>query len=174
MTYEIKKYGEQVLKKKAEPVTEFGEGLKKIFDDMLETMYSFNGVGLAANRVGILKQMIVIDTAKEENRVILRLANPVVTSVSKEKVTYEEGCLSFPGIFEKIDRPSKITVEAQDPEGNKIKIEAEDFLAIVLQHEIDHLNGVVFIDSMSPARRIMHGKELKELKTETKNRIKDK
>ncbi|HNZ29168.1 MAG TPA: peptide deformylase, partial [Candidatus Goldiibacteriota bacterium] len=82
--------------------------------------------------------------------------------------------LSFPGIFEKIDRPSKITVEAQDPEGNKIKIEAEDFLAIVLQHEIDHLNGVVFIDRMSPARRIMHGKELKELKTETKNRIKDK
>ncbi|HNZ29182.1 MAG TPA: peptide deformylase, partial [Candidatus Goldiibacteriota bacterium] len=76
MTYEIKKYGEQVLKKKAEPVTEFGEGLKKIFDDMLETMYSFNGVGLAANQVGILKQMIVIDTAKEENRVILRLANP--------------------------------------------------------------------------------------------------
>lgn len=168
MTYEIKKYGDPVLKKKAEPVTEFGEDLKKIFDDMLETMYAFNGVGLAANQVGILKQMITIDTSREEDHVILYLANPVVTSVSKDKVTFEEGCLSFPGIFEKIDRPAKITISAFDPYGKPLKIEAEGFLAIVLQHEIDHLNGVVFIDRMSPARKFTHGKELKELKTATK------
>lgn len=172
MTYEIKKYGEPVLKKKAEPVTEFGEELKKIFDDMLETMYAFNGVGLAANQVGILKQMLVIDTSRDEDRVLLYLANPVITSVSKDKVTFEEGCLSFPGIFEKIDRPAGITVSAFDPYGKPLKIEAEGFLSIVLQHEIDHLNGVVFIDRMSPARKLMHGKELKEIKEETKKKAK--
>jgi peptide deformylase len=164
MIYEIKKYGEAVLKQKAEPVTEFDGELKTLFDDMLETMYSANGQGLAANQVGILKQVIVMDVSDGEKRIVYRLANPQITGLSKEKINYDEGCLSFPGITDTIDRPAKIKVKAQGPDGSEIMLEAEGLLAICLQHEIDHLNGITFIERMSPIKKMMHTKELKELK----------
>jgi peptide deformylase len=170
MVYEIKKFGEQVLRKKALPVTEFNEELKKISEDMLETMYAKNGIGLAANQVGILKQILVLDASRDENPDPHTLVNPKITAHSKEKTKYEEGCLSFPGITEVIERPSKIKIHAQDITGKKVEFEAEGLLAVVCQHEIDHLNGVLFIDRMSPVRKLMHNKELKELKDSVKRK----
>lgn len=170
MVYEIKKYGEQVLRKKALPVTEFNDELKQIGDDMLETMYAKNGVGLAANQVGILKQILVIDASRDETPDPRVLVNPKITPVNKEKTKYEEGCLSFPGVTEIIERPSKIKIHAQDVTGKKVEFEAEGLLAVVCQHETDHLNGVLFIDRMSPVRKLMHNKELKEIKAGVKKK----
>jgi peptide deformylase len=164
MLLNIRKYGDPILKQKAEPVTEFNEELKTIFSDMLETMYAASGLGLAANQVGILKRMIVIDTGTIDSPKVLRLANPEIIESGKEKQEYEEGCLSFPGIMEKISRPAKIKVKARDPEGNEIIIEAEGLAAVALQHETDHINGIVFIDRMSAVKKMMLSKQLKELK----------
>ncbi len=164
MLLTIRKYGDPVLLKKAEPVTEFDESLSSLFDDMLETMYASDGLGLAANQVGILKRMVVIDTGKPDSPKVLKLANPEIIESSREKQEYEEGCLSFPGITDKISRPAKVKVRANDPKGNELTIEAEGLAAVALQHEIDHINGVVFINRMSPVRKMMHSKELKELK----------
>ncbi len=168
----IHKYGDPILTKKTEDVTEFGDNIAAILDEMLEAMYEFGGVGLAANQVGISKRMLVADTQTEENRTILKLVNPYIISHSKEKQTYEEGCLSFPGITEKIDRYLSVKVSARDYSGKKLEIDAEGFLAVILQHEIDHLDGVTFVDRMSPARKLMHIKELNELKSETKKNLK--
>jgi peptide deformylase len=168
MVYEIRKYGDPVLKQKAEPVTEFNEELKTLMDNMLETMYANHGLGLAANQVGVLKRIVVIDTGTLESPKVLRLANPEILEFSKEKQEYEEGCLSFPGIIEKIHRPAIIRVKAQDPSGKEIIIEAKNLAAVALQHETDHLNGVIFINRMSPVKRMMLSKQLKELKESTK------
>lgn len=168
MLYEIRKYGDPILKQKAEPVTEFNEDLKTIFANMLETMYAASGLGLAANQVGILKRIIVIDTGTIESPKVLRLANPEIIENSREKQEFEEGCLSFPGLTEKIYRPAKVKVKAQDPDGNELIIEAEGLTAVALQHETDHINGVMFINRMSPVKRMLHAKELKELKNSGK------
>ncbi len=164
MLLEIRKYGDPVLKKKAAPVTEFDPELFQFFEDLLETMYANRGVGLAATQVGVMKQALVLDASTEEQTIIYMLANPKITAHSKDKSEFEEGCLSFPGITEKIYRPKKVTVEAQDPQGKPVKIEADGFLAVVLQHEIDHLNGTTFIDRMSAVKKLLHNKELKEIK----------
>jgi peptide deformylase len=168
MLYQIRKYGDPILKQKAEPVTVFNEELKTIFADMLETMYSASGLGLAANQVGILKRMLVIDTGTIDSPKVLRLANPEIVEFSREKQEYEEGCLSFPGIMEKIYRPAKIKVKAQDPDGKIILIEAAGLTAVAIQHETDHINGVVFINRMSAVKRMMLSKQLKELKSSRK------
>jgi peptide deformylase len=165
---EIRKYGDPILKQKAAPVTEFNDELKQLMGDMLETMYAANGLGLAATQVGVLKRVITIDTGTRESPKVLRLANPEILGYSKEKEDYEEGCLSFPGITEKIYRPAKVKVKAQDPDGRELVIEAEGLAAVALQHEIDHINGVVFINRMSPVKRIMLNKQLKELKESRK------
>ncbi|HDQ26572.1 MAG TPA: peptide deformylase [bacterium] len=167
---EIITYGDPVLKKKASKITVFDASVKELFDDLLDTMYSANGVGLAANQIGVTKMALVIDTGTFENPRVLRLANPVVASSSREKAVFEEGCLSFPGLTEKIERPSVITVKAQDENGEELMIEASGLEAVALQHEIDHLNGVVFIYRMSPVKRMLHNKELKEIKKLGKNK----
>ncbi len=172
MIYTIRKYGDPILRKKTEPVTEFDNDLKAVFADMLETMYASNGTGLAASQIGLSKHMLVLDASTEEQTIIFTLANAQVVEHSKEKTEFEEGCLSFPGITEKISRPSSIKVRANDQDGRELLIEASGFLAIVLQHEIDHLNGVVFIDRMTPIRKMLHSKELKELKNECKKSLK--
>lgn len=164
MLLKIHKYGDPVLKQKAETVTEFNEELKQLFSDMLETMYAASGLGLAANQVGVLKRVIVIDTGTAESPKVLRLANPEIIEFSREKKEYEEGCLSFPGIMEKILRPARIKIKAQDPDGKEIIVEAEGLAAVAIQHETDHINGVVFINRMSPVKRMMLSKQLKELK----------
>lgn len=165
---DIIKYGDPVLRKKALPVVVFDEKLKNLVADMLETMYANNGVGLAANQVGVLKRVVVIDTGTNENPQVLKLINPQIIVSSKEKNSFEEGCLSFPGILEKIDRPARIKAHAFDENGREIIVDAEGLTAIAIQHEIDHINGVVFIDRMPPVKKFSHNKELRELKKKYK------
>jgi peptide deformylase len=168
MIYGIRKYGDPILRKKAEPVKVFNAELKQLFQDMLETMYSSGGMGLAANQIGILSRIIVLDASTRDSTIVMGLANPEVIESSREKDEFEEGCLSFPGINEKIARPKKVKVKAFDADGNEVMIDASGLLAIVLQHEIDHINGIVFTDRMSPVRRMLHNKDLKELKKKYK------
>jgi peptide deformylase len=168
---EIKTYGNEILKNKTVPVTEFDKDLKKLIDDMLETLYSHNGAGLAANQIGELKRIVVIDTGpREENSRLYILINPEITEKSKETLVAEEGCLSFPEIFEKIERSAKVKVRAQDINAKNIEFEAEGLLARVCQHEIDHINGVLFIERMTPVRRMLHSKKLRELKKLNKSK----
>ena len=169
MIYTIRKYGDPILRKKTEAVTEFDGYLKQVFADMLETMYNFRGMGLAANQIGISKNMLVLDASTDEQTILYTLANPQILEHSREKTEFEEGCLSFPGINDIVSRPSIVKVKAQDADGAELIIEATGLLAIVIQHEIDHLNGIVFIDRMSPIRKMLHSKELKEIKNPYKN-----
>jgi peptide deformylase len=118
--------------------------------------------------VGILKRVVVIDIGTRESPKVLRLVNPEILDTSKEKQEYEEGCLSFPGITEKIYRPAKVRVKAMDPEGKEITMDGEGLAAVALQHEIDHLNGVVFINRMSAVKKMLLSKQLKELKNAQK------
>lgn len=166
----IRYYGDPVLRKKAEKVTEFDSDLEQIVKDMLETMYVNSGIGLAANQVGILKQIIVIDTGTKEKPDIRILINPEIVNCSKEKTEYEEGCLSFPGLLEKIQRPAQITVKCQDIKGNICEFDADGLLSIVIQHEYDHINGILFIDKMSPVKRLVHNKKLSEIKKLSKEK----
>jgi len=161
---EIRTYGDPILRKNAETVTEFNDELRQIFNDMLETMYVKNGIGLAANQVGLDKRILVCDSGTREKPEVYKLANPEITESSKEKTVFEEGCLSFPGLTEKITRPAAITVKAKDENGKDITIKATGLKATVLQHEIDHINGRVFIDRMTPVKKMLHNKELKEIK----------
>jgi len=168
---EIKTYGNEVLKKKAQPVTEFNEELKKLVDDMLETLYAHKGAGLAANQIGIPKRVVVVDTSsKEEGSRLYILINPEIIEKSKETIIVEEGCLSFPELYEQIERAAKVRVRAQDMNAKQIEFEAEGLLARACQHEIDHINGVLFIERMSPVRRMLHSKKLRELKKQNKSK----
>ena len=144
---EIRQAGDEILIKKARKVTVVDDRIKELLQDMLETMHKYNGVGLAAPQVGILKTIIVIDLY-DGNKPLL-LVNP---EIIKEKGTQEveEGCLSFPNQYAKIIRPKEVTVVALNEEGKKVKIVAKDLLAQALSHEIDHLNGVLFVDNIIP------------------------
>lgn len=164
MIYKIRLYGDPILKKKAEPVKDFNTEIAEILENMLETMYTANGVGLAANQVGILKQLITIDAGTKESPKPIKIVNPIIIEKSKEKSEYEEGCLSFPGITEKILRPGKIKVKFFDQNGNEKIMEFEGLEATAIQHEIDHLNGILFINRMSAIKRIMLNKKLKNIK----------
>lgn len=144
----IVKNGDEILKKKAKPVEKFDEKLQILIDDMIETMHSANGVGLAAQQVGILKRLVVIDIYDGKGPIIL--INPEIIKTKGEREV-EEGCLSFPNQFATVVRPKEVIVEALDREGKKIKIKAKDLLlAQAICHEIDHLDGRVFTDIMIP------------------------
>ncbi|HOP22349.1 MAG TPA: peptide deformylase [Gammaproteobacteria bacterium] len=148
------------LKTIAEPVTVFDGELKKLTSDMLETMYDAPGVGLAATQVNVHKQVVVIDVSEEKDQPLC-LINPKI--ISKEGVqTYEEGCLSVPNIYAKVKRAGKVEIEAQDVNGEKFCIEAEELLAVCIQHELDHLKGIVFLDHLSPLKRKMALKKLEK------------
>lgn len=137
----IRKYGDDVLRKKSKFVDKFDNRLGILISDMAETMHEAKGVGLAAVQVGILKQVVVIDIGDG----LLELVNPEIVSV-EGKVVDVEGCLSVPGIIGEVARPEKVKVKAQDRNGNHINIEGEGLLARALCHEIDHLNGTIFVD----------------------------
>lgn len=143
----IREEGDEILKKKSREVEEINEKIQELIDDMLETMYKANGVGLAAVQVGVLKQVIVIDI--DDGNGPLVLINP---KIIKEKglQEVEEGCLSFPNKFAKVERPAEIVIEAIDREGYTIKVKAKELLAQAISHEIDHLNGIVFVDKIVP------------------------
>lgn len=143
----IREDGDEILKKKAREVENIDERLQILIDDMIDTMHALNGVGLAAQQVGILKRVVVIDLYDDNGPLVL--INPVIIK-EKGKQEVDEGCLSFPNQFAKIVRPKEVEVEALDREGKKIKIKAKDLLAQAICHEVDHLNGVVFVDKIIP------------------------
>jgi peptide deformylase len=150
---EIIKYPEEVLKRKTEPVTRFDADLQKLIEDMIETMYAAPGIGLAAPQVGSSKRLAVIDISSGENKFpLLVLVNPVIVNREGE-IEFEEGCLSLPEYTAKVRRAEKVAVRAHDREGKALEIEAADLLAIALQHEIDHLEGILLIDRISPIKR---------------------
>ena len=139
------------------PVVAVDNELRALTDDMLETMYKAPGIGLAAPQIGVMKRVVVIDVAKRQDEGAtpepMVFFNPVVTWSSEERSTYEEGCLSIPDYFEEVERPAVVHVSFLDRDGKPRSIEAEGILATCLQHEIDHLNGVLFIDYISRLKR---------------------
>lgn len=138
---------DEILRKKSREVDIIDDKIQTLIDDMIETMYKYNGVGLSAVQVGVLKRVVVIDIEDGEGaRVFI---NPKITSAKGEHEV-EEGCLSFPNEYAKVVRPKELTVEALDREGKKFKLKAKDLLAQAVAHEIDHLDGIVFIDRMIP------------------------
>ena len=150
-----------LLRQVSQPVEQVGEPEKELMNDMLETMYAANGIGLAAIQIGVPKRIIVMDLSKEENKKLpMYFVNPVITKKNNEKTTYEEGCLSVPNQFAEIDRPSKCEVEYLDYNGNKQNLQAEGLLATCIQHEIDHLEGILFIDYLSKLKKAIIVKKL--------------
>ena len=155
---EIKKYGDPVLREKALEVDEITPKINKLIDDMIETMYASLGAGLAAPQIGISKRIIIIDG---EDDGLLVLINPVL--IKKEgKVDEEEGCLSVPGIYSNVERYETVTVEGLDRNGEKIRIKKDGLMGKALQHEIDHLEGLLFIDRISKIKRQVLLKEYKK------------
>lgn len=144
----IRQEGDEILKKKSREVEVIDDRIKELIEDMVETMHKYDGVGLAAVQVGILKRIIVIDIYDEDTPIV-KLVNPVMVKQKGEK-ELEEGCLSFPNKFAKVKRPTEVVVEGLNENGEKVKIKAKDLLAQALCHEIDHLNGITFVDRMEP------------------------
>lgn len=152
----------------AQEVTAFDEALHTLLDNMAETMYEANGIGLAANQVDVLQRVIVIDPSPvDEEPQLIELVNPTI--VHKEgQITWEEGCLSFPGVYEKVKRANACTVKYQDRHGNPHEISGEELLAVALQHEIDHIDGICFTQRMGPTKRKMLLKEFARIQREKK------
>ena len=156
---EIKKYPEAVLRKKAREIKKITPEISQLMENMEATLMKINGAGLAANQVGELKRLIIISADKE----FLELINPKVIRKSKETEIIEEGCLSFPGLWLKIKRAKEVEIRAEDKEGREIKIAARDTQARVLQHEIDHLEGILFIDRLSFIEKLKVRDKLKKI-----------
>jgi len=150
-----------ILRKKCEPLEKVDTETKKLMDDMLETMYAAPGIGLAAIQVGILKRLVVIDISKgEEEKKPIFLINPQIMHRSKKTSIYEEGCLSLPGQFAEIERPAECTLKYIDYNGKEKELKADGLLATCVQHEVDHLNGILFIDYLSKLKKDMIIKKL--------------
>ena len=159
-------YPDEKLYQVSAQVTEFNSELKQLVDDMFETMYADEGIGLAAPQIGVFKRIVVIDTVGEKKKEDeLVLINPEIIS-SEGKTGINEGCLSVPGLRGHVDRFEKITVRAQNVTGEFFEKSADDLLAICMQHEIDHLNGKLFIDYLSPLKRNLYRKKAKLLAKE--------
>ena len=148
------------LRTKAQPVTEFGPDLARLVADMFETMYEAPGIGLAATQVNVHKQLLVLDVSEEKDQPHV-FCNPRVL-VKDGIQTYQEGCLSVPGIFADVERANRITVEAEDVSGKTFTLEADGLLAVCIQHEMDHLAGRLFVDYLSPLKREMVRKKLEK------------
>lgn len=144
----ILRYPDPRLHRAAEPVTVFDEALAQLIRDMAETMYEAPGIGLAATQVNVHRRVVVIDVS--ETKDALRVfVNPWIVAASAERKVYEEGCLSVPGIYDEVERPDLITVRALDERGHPFELQADGLLAVCIQHEIDHLNGKVFVQYLS-------------------------
>ena len=152
---EIRILGDPVLRTPAEEIQEFGEELRALSEDMLETMYRASGVGLAGPQIGLSRRIIVVDLGEsdEDHPGAIALVNPRVTEASRKTDRGPEGCLSIPGMEEVVERPATVTVEGLTPEGEPVTIQATGLLSRVLQHEIDHLEGILFFDRLSPLTR---------------------
>ncbi|MBB3442746.1 peptide deformylase [Sinorhizobium sp. B11] len=145
-----------LLRQVSQPIERVDADLQRLSDDMLETMYDAPGIGLAAIQIGVPRRMLVIDLSKEgEEKQPLIFINPEIVRSSDERSVYEEGCLSIPDYYAEVERPANVTVKYLDREGKEQSVEADGLLATCLQHEIDHLNGVLFIDHISRLKREM-------------------
>ena len=162
MVRTILHYPDKRLRERGKKVEAVTDEVRKLIDDMAETMYAAPGVGLAATQIGELIQLFIIDIADNEEPSDLRVfINPEILEATGE-LTWQEGCLSFPGVTEEIDRAAKVRVRAQDRDGKWFELEAEGLLAIAIQHEFDHLQGLLMIDHMGPLKkRLTHRKMLK-------------
>lgn len=166
------------LKTRSEPVDSVTDEIRTLAEDMLETMYASNGIGLAAVQVGELKRMIVVDVeagssrydlgkedgASSEGGNPLVLINPEIIDASDEQHAYDEGCLSFPGQYSEVERPDTVTIAYTDLDGNRQELKADGILSTCIQHEIDHMNGVVFVDHISRVKRDMILRKVKKTK----------
>jgi len=168
MILTIVKYPDPVLQKPGEPVTDFDAELRKFVDDLFETMYASHGIGLAAQQVGVAKRITVIDLSQgEDPKQKLVLINPEV--IFREGKQYEEeGCLSFPEIREKISRAAKVRIRAQDEKGKWFEMDGEELLSRAFQHEIDHLDGMLFIFRMSALKRDLTLRKIRKMQREGK------
>ena len=144
---EIRNEQDEILRKKSREVEVVDDKIRELIKDMIDTMHKYNGVGLAAVQVGVLKRVVVIDLYDDKG--IYKLVNPVIVKEKGEQEC-EEGCLSFPNKYAQVVRPMEVTVEALDENGKKIRVKGKGLLAQALSHEIDHLNGVLFVDKMLP------------------------
>ena len=156
----------KLLRQISKPVEKVTQDEKKLMDDMLDTMYAANGIGLAAIQIGVPKRIIVMDISKNpENKEPRYFVNPVIKNKDPKKATYEEGCLSVPNQFAEIDRPSQCDVEYLDYNGEKQFLHADGLLATCIQHEMDHLEGILFIDYLSKLKKSMIIKKLSKVKS---------
>ncbi|MBE6453678.1 MAG: peptide deformylase [Alphaproteobacteria bacterium] len=160
-------YPHPILKQKAEKVEKVDDDMRAFLDDMLETMYVSNGCGLAAPQVGVSKRVVVIDIAHEDEEPNpIFMVNPEIVWASDEKEVCEEGCLSVPGQRAEVERPASVRVQYMDYNGIKQELLAEDFLAVAVQHELDHLDGILYIDKISRLKRQMLLKKLEKFRKE--------
>ncbi|AQQ66229.1 peptide deformylase [Microbulbifer agarilyticus] len=149
---EILEFPDPRLRKVAEPVAEVTDDHRTLIEDMFETMYEAPGVGLAATQINVHERIVVIDVSEDQSEPLV-LINPEVEVLDPEIHKYDEGCLSVPGFYEKVERPRKIRLKALDRNGEAYALEAEGLLAVCIQHEIDHLDGKLFVDYISPLKR---------------------
>ncbi|NBB80770.1 MAG: peptide deformylase [Verrucomicrobia bacterium] len=192
MLLRVTQYGEPILRKVGEPISDFGESLAELANDMVETMYEAEGIGLAAQQVDRARQLCVIDVRPPEGVDIpfhysfdgkqppldlimpMALANPKVTITDPTEASYEEGCLSFPGVNGKVDRPVGVRCEFQDTEGNPHVIEADGLLGRCILHEVDHLNGKLFIDHMDKRDLKKNESKIRKLKRASRDFLKER
>lgn len=160
--------GDPVLRTPADPVASFDDELRALVDEMFETMYHAEGVGLAAPQIGLSQRIFVIDVRDEDAPLGGRFAliNPEIVEASRETDRQSEGCLSIPGLDEVVERPERVVVRGLDPEGTPVEVQADGILARALQHEKDHLDGILFIDRVSPLKRRMLLKRWRKLQEE--------
>lgn len=156
----ILEFPDERLRKKAQPVDQVDQGIRQLIDDMFETMYAAPGVGLAATQVNVQKRVLVLDVSEEKNTPLCFINPELLEKNGREES--DEGCLSVPGIFEKVSRAEKIRVRALNREGESFEMEAEGLLSVCIQHEIDHLEGKLFVDYLSPLKKQLVRNRLKK------------
>ncbi|KZX62149.1 MULTISPECIES: peptide deformylase [unclassified Alcanivorax] len=159
---EILEFPDPRLRTVAKPVEKVDDELRKLIDDMFETMYACPGIGLAATQVNVHQRLIVMDLSEDQSQPRVFI-NPEITPLTDELAPYEEGCLSVPGFYEKVQRPARVRIKALDRDGNAFEEEADELLATCIQHEIDHLDGKLFVDYVSRLKRDRIKKKLEKL-----------
>lgn len=159
---EILEFPDPRLRTVAKPVEKVDDALRNLIDDMRETMYAASGIGLAATQVNVHKRLLVMDVSEERDQPLVFI-NPQITPLTEEQEPYEEGCLSVPGFYEKVDRPARVRINALDRDGEPFEMEANGLLAVCIQHEIDHLDGKLFVDYVSRLKRNRIQKKLQKV-----------
>ncbi|HEX5676682.1 MAG TPA: peptide deformylase [Alcanivorax sp.] len=159
---EILEFPDPRLRTVAKPVETVDDALRKLIDDMIETMYEASGIGLAASQVNVHKRLLVIDVSESRDQPQVFI-NPEITPLTEDLAPYEEGCLSVPGFYEKVERPSRVRIRALDRNGEPFEIETDGLLATCIQHEIDHLDGKLFVDYVSRLKRDRIKKKLQKV-----------